>query len=867
MSVEKSKDQSPAQFTSEVSAASGFASGSGTGPAADLEARVAKTRQRLCEGLNTVVLGDGDWVVLAKQSGAPPAQLRFVVIDCGVHPQPLGAIGEAQRRLGELLDGGRSGPGFGLLPGLDGAADRVLTGLRRRLIGELPEQPPDVSFVLTLSRLAQQTGSGAQVGRDGQRWVIVFSRVERADADTLHLLKLLIARKLPVPLLLVVSRQAAGSSGAVAELLEAAREGGGEEAVMLLNGAAAEASEGADFSSVLRSLPTGVLAVLRGLAIAGAGCELPVLTALLGLGEDEVLELLQQAADAGLAITDDGEGRFELPPSLTKPLLAKMLPSVVRGYHRRLARLLSERQLPVATDREDRDDAGSAQLAVPSARSVPEPSATENRQSGTTEDAPVGVASRLSEVLAGSERTPPSANAPHPSVSPPAIAAEVPLLPEELGPTLHWPYAAVAGESATSPTGSEVAVADVPPASVPSAAGPRREIGRQELPAPGPGRSARAARHFVESGDTDHGIERYLLAAEQALRVGALREAMALTDRAMHLLAELPDSELRRALRIRALCAIGRIRWLGNGPDERFTLASALLAVRDARALLRPTDPAELRAVVASLLAAVLYEIGDLPSLEAALHELTEASRALLAQGDPAAAARLLNDQAAVYVRIGDPVRAAHMLEESRRFFASNRFSPDDEWAVIELAETEHLLARLPLHVAARPGRQREAAALGRSHAQEAATTYQRLGMRRELAHVLETLGRLETLAERHEAAIAQLSAAAQIERELQDLLGLARTTAAMADVLLSVGQLGGALGLLAEALALNVAKGSPIGLAFVRRGVERIAAQLESHSGAGSVDAKVKQALPGLLEELGAAEEQLGRVRLPADL
>jgi hypothetical protein len=137
--------------------------------------------------------------------------------------------------------------------------------------------------------------------------------------------------------------------------------------------------------------------------------------------------------------------------------------------------------------------------------------------------------------------------------------------------------------------------------------------------------------------------------------------------------------------------------------------------------------------------------------------------------------------------------------------------------------------------------------------------------MRRELSHVLETLGRLETLGGRHEAAIAQLSLAAQIERELHDVLGLARTTAAMADVLLAAGQLGGALALLHESLALNVEKGSPIGLAFVRRSVERIADRLTNAQAPNGL-LQERRAAAQILEQIAMAEQQLGRVRLPAE-
>src|SRR6185369_10603517 len=99
------------------------------------------------------------------------------------------------------------------------------------------------------------------------------------------------------------------------------------------------------------------------------------------------------------------------------------------------------------------------------------------------------------------------------------------------------------------------------------------------------------------------------------------------------------------------------------------TLAGALSEIEAARASLVEGDPPPLKAEAAQLVAAVLYDIGDLPSLSRALEELTLASRLLLDAGDAQGAARLLNDQAAVYVRLGDPVRAMHLLSESRRIF------------------------------------------------------------------------------------------------------------------------------------------------------------------------------------------------------
>lgn len=827
---------------------------------AEGEQAVARVWRRLEAGQHTAVIGEAAPLCAMGADST----VRLVVQDCGVHPQPLGAMSEAQRRLGALVGELRGelripgGAGLGLLPGLDVAADRVLSGLRRRLIGEQTE-PLLSRFVQTLDLLGQ---SSVQMSR---RWVVAFTRVERADADTLHLLTLLAARRLAVPLLLVFSTDP--KSGPAHELLIALRRSGGEEAVIQLT---KEQRSPVERELPVPTLPSQVLQVLRGLAIAGAGCELPVLSELLLLPEAKVLACLQEAADAGIAIEDDGEGHFEVQPELARALLAKTLPSVGRAYHRRLAALLSERhtsavrttetprQPSAASNRGGLEDSFNVPSVSESeaAPLAPDPGAAEVSESPV--DVPASPAIVMSEVIApSSDQTPATDQAPDPAASPGAVPAELPLTKQDLTPTLHWPYGDVAASGPSAPDRLKVAPA------LPTESAPRTPV--EVAAPPRAGRSARAARHFIEAGEVDRGIDRYLLAIEQSLRVGALREAMGLVDRAMNLLSELPDNAARRTLRIRVLCALGRIRWLGKGPDARFTLAGALQAFAQARALLQGSDPAELRAQVASQLAAVLCEIGDLPSLEEALTVLTDTTRALLAMGDTAVAARLLNDQAAVYVRVGDPVRAAHLLEESRRFFASSRFAVEDERAALELAETEHLLARLPLHVASRPGRELDAVELGRSHAQDAATTYKRFGMRRELAYVLETLGRLETRAARHEVAVEHLSAAAQIERELHDVLGLARTTAAMADVLASAGQLGGAIALLSESLALNEEKGSPIGLAFVRQSVERIAARLSS-AAEPTKNVQERRAVQQLLEAIVAAEQQLGRVRLPAD-
>jgi tetratricopeptide (TPR) repeat protein len=167
------------------------------------------------------------------------------------------------------------------------------------------------------------------------------------------------------------------------------------------------------------------------------------------------------------------------------------------------------------------------------------------------------------------------------------------------------------------------------------------------------------------------------------------------------------------------------------------------------------------------------------------------------------------------------------------------------------------LLARLPLHVAARPGREADALAMGRDYAAAAETAYRKLGASRELTRVWETIGRIEMKAERFEPAMRSLTAALEAQRELGDVLGLARTTAALAELLHRGGQSESALQLLGESIRLNVEKGSPIGLAYNRRSLEALGRQ------ASPLLASLHKEVHRLLT---AAETSLGRIKLPGE-
>ncbi|WP_437625900.1 hypothetical protein [Sorangium sp. So ce1151] len=368
---------------------------------------------------------------------------------------------------------------------------------------------------------------------------------------------------------------------------------------------------------------------------------------------------------------------------------------------------------------------------------------------------------------------------------------------------------------------------------------------------------ARAAAHLTEAGELEEAARRYRAAAAEAATMGAYVQALSYGQKALSLLDGMPPTPARRRLRIGTLAGIARVQWQAAGPDPAFTLAGALEVLDAARALIAPGDPPELHAEVAALIASVCYDIGDMRSLERALEELTAASRLLLDAGDALGSARLLNDQAAVYVRMGDPVRATHLLTESRRVFEER--ARVDPVARVELAETDHLFARIPLHVVARPGRESDALSMGIDHALAAERTYKQLGDTRELARVWETIGRLELRKGRLDRATQRLTAAIEAEEGLGDLIGLARSTAALAEVLSAKGLHREALAVLAESMAMNLEKGSPLGLAYNRRALNALVPNI-------SLQGDEAELLRKIAAQLAAAEAVLGHLKLPGE-
>src|SRR5438093_5586881 len=214
---------------------------------------------------------------------------------------------------------------------------------------------------------------------------------------------------------------------------------------------------------------------------------------------------------------------------------------------------------------------------------------------------------------------------------------------------------------------------------------------------------------------------------------------------------------------------------------------------------------------------------------------------------------------------LGDPVRATYLLAQAHERFESHlRQCPEDAMALAELAETKHLLARLPLHVQVPPGREEESAVRGLEHARAAEHLYQRLGQQDQLARVWETMGRLALQQGHLEVAQERLMAARTLQHQRGDVTGLARSTAALADLCMQTGQFDNAVTLLAQSITLNVDKGSPMGLAFNRHALEALATTAAQAHGPDAE--RLRGAVADLENRLAQAEAVLGRVRLPAE-
>ncbi len=757
---------------------------------------------RALEGKTTAVVG--------TEVGVPPEDYPLVVVAvrCDLHEQPLGPLLEARDELARWL--GWEGV-------LDEAPRRVTRASPRSvLLGERSEPRLDDWILSTFRELASEAKGTV---------VLLFEAVDFADAATLDALKRMVLRRgwLRVPLVLAFAGEPEGDA---AVLLGAVEKAEGAEGIVRLE--LAPSTEPPE-DVALPDLATDVLRALRAAATIGATFRSEQVSALLGIEAVDTLELLQRARDAGVPIEDRGDGRFRWPRAWVDQLRVSVLPSLAAAWHRRLAELVDATSEEAIAGRKLRVIPPPT-FAVRRGVSGPTPAETGPGASGAQADVPAADRRARPPVpLAAS-----GAGAVAPSVR--ADATPMPLT------------GALVPVEAAPPTAADIVADD--DALSDFVGQPKRTL-RASLA------DARAARHLAEAGQHDAAIERYLIAAEDAAGRGSNRLAIDYGRAALGVLGKLPLTTRRRRLRVEILSRLGRLQWEAAGPGSDFTLAEALRALEEARSMVQADDPVHLGAGVRALIAGVCYDLGDAASLERALAELTEASRELAAAGDARAAARLFNDQAAVWVRIGDPVRANHLLEESRKVFA--RLAADDEEARIELAETDHLIARLPLHVRPRPGRADDAIEMGLRHARDAERRYRELGATREVARVWETMGRLELHRGESDSAAEHLTRAVEVQSEVGDVIGLARSSAALAEVLAAASKLGDAIAVLGDSIELNTQKGSPLGLAYNRRALERFLARLHPTS-----RTELAEQLARIEAQLSEAEASFGRVTLP---
>ena len=255
-------------------------------------------------------------------------------VRCDVPPTTLGPLDEARRKIEHLL--GRSPPL------LEQARDRVVSGLRRRLLGDVPGLVPEGVLVESWNRLARSSDRPA---------ALIFEAIDAADEASW--------RRSGASSPARVGSSCRSCSPSAARHPRARR-----PACSALSAsppvpppcwprrrrAAANrpprgprrGREGPRPRSrrILRALPAAVLRVLRAGALVGSGFEADLVAALLRIDVLDVLDLLQRAADAGVPIEDRGEGRFHLPDTLLDALRASTLPSLMIAQHRRLAELL-----------------------------------------------------------------------------------------------------------------------------------------------------------------------------------------------------------------------------------------------------------------------------------------------------------------------------------------------------------------------------------------------------------------------------------------------------------------------------------------------------------------------------------------------
>ncbi|MEZ4468358.1 MAG: hypothetical protein R3F43_28975, partial [bacterium] len=225
---------------------------------------------RAAAGLDTAFLGDA----LPRVD----AEITPLRVHCAPPSGPLGPLRAAHERARRALGNPPSAwPAGG-------------GGARQRLLDADPGSAVD-AVVDALNALATAST---------RRRVLVLEDVEAADADTLAALEQIIRRRgwLRLPLLLAVR----GEPGpALRTVLDALVEGAGPEAVVH-----AEVDAEAVGPLAVGGLRPPVARALRAAALIGEAFTVELLGQLLDKSPRKILDRLQEAADAGWPLADDG---------------------------------------------------------------------------------------------------------------------------------------------------------------------------------------------------------------------------------------------------------------------------------------------------------------------------------------------------------------------------------------------------------------------------------------------------------------------------------------------------------------------------------------------------------------------------------
>lgn len=618
--------------------------------------------------------------------------------------------------------------------------------------------------------------------------VLVIEDVQAADSATLQWLERVERQPewLQVPLLLGFNEK----TGPAEQLLER----------MQAKGHVFELSEEQPTPAVqFPRLSPQALKVLRVAALSGPRFEAELIAEVLESPVAEVLLALQEAVDAGLSLQDDGEGLLEISEAHSQYLRKGILPSLAAFWHRRIAKQLSS-EVELVQEEKVVNTEATPTSEPPSEDVASEPQAAEL----PPEPVPVVMPAAPTQ---GKED-------PATQIQP---TEERPIVGEK-APTL---------QDASGSHGEKVLW---------------ERLKNHPSARPRPlRRPARAGSHLAAAGEAEQAARQYLVAMREAAAHGAAEQALMIGRKALALLARLPKTG---TLKAEILAEIGRIQWEQAGPSG-FTLSDASQTITQAFAALGEEGLPRQKAMLYAIRAGISYEIGDQSNLNQALDDLSMAMRLLQEAGEAQAAARLLNEQAAVWVRLGDPVRAAHLMRETLKMYETARHQ--DPQAAAEWAETQHLLSRLPLHTQARTGQEEAALRRALAHGQEAEAVWKRLGAQRELARVWDTLGQLYLRLHSPEQARDVITRAVTVQQRARDIVGLAISMAGLAEVEAAAGHGQEALALLMESVRLNSEKGSVVGLSYNQAILNRL-----------SVDPKLMPYKEALAQQIQKAQAEI---------